>query len=175
VDRFKALVVMPAIAAPRGEPRLWALFDHYLEWLRTTGHDAGVMMPVGEAGALPTDPDRALPRSASPPTNSGRCFFMTLSQEYADRPGELRDALVQSQNDWRHSIAYMARQGVEEGHFREDLDGEQFAFELVGIAMVFQQSFKLLMDGTAEQRVRQAFSDLLARSRRVPVVAGPAR
>lgn len=177
VERFKTLVVRPAIAEPRGEPRLAALFERYLVWLRTTGRDVD--------GAYSASTDAAEParvgdlsdvsRADSPPTNAGRCFFMTLSQEYADRPGGLREALVQSQIEWRGSIAYMARQAVELEHFREDLDSEQFAFELVGIAMVFQQTFKLLPEGRAEERVRQAFTDLLARSRRSPITISATR
>lgn len=177
VGRFKALVVVPAIAEPRGEPRLQALFERYLIWLRTTGRDASEApsLTFGFPAATGVSDQAAVSRAESPPTNAGRCFFMTLSQEYADRPGGLREALVQSQYEWRGSIAYMARQAVEQAHFREDLDGEQFAFEFVGIAMVFQQTFKLLPDGRAEERVRQAFTDLVARSRRTPITLGTAR
>jgi AcrR family transcriptional regulator len=31
-EKFMAVVVTPALAAPRGEPRLRALFEHWLEW-----------------------------------------------------------------------------------------------------------------------------------------------
>jgi AcrR family transcriptional regulator len=31
-EKFLAVVVAPALSAPRGEPRLRALFDHWLEW-----------------------------------------------------------------------------------------------------------------------------------------------
>ncbi|HQR30253.1 MAG TPA: helix-turn-helix domain-containing protein, partial [Anaeromyxobacteraceae bacterium] len=33
-SRFAALVIRPALAAPRGEPRLRALFEHWHAWPR---------------------------------------------------------------------------------------------------------------------------------------------
>ena len=96
---------------------------------------------------------------------NGSCFFMALTHEYDDRPGPVRDLLVQSQRDWYETIARAARVAVEEGHLRADLDLEQFAYEFVGIGMVFQQVSKLLENPRAEARARAAFAALLARSR----------
>lgn len=93
------------------------------------------------------------------------CIFMGLSQEYDDRPGPMRDALAKSQQDWRNTVARAAAISVSEGDFRKDLDLEQFAFEFVGIGMIFQQSYKLLRDKKAERRAYTAFEALLARSR----------
>jgi len=95
----------------------------------------------------------------------GSCFFMALTHEYDDRPGPVRDLLVQSQRDWYDTIARAARAAVEERHLRADLDVDQFAYEFVGIGMVFQQSAKLLENPRAEERARAAFETLLARSR----------
>src|SRR3954470_14479843 len=69
----------------------------------------------------------------------GSCFFMALTHEYDDRPGPIRDLLVQSQSDWYDTIARAARTAVEAKHFRADLDLDQFAYEFVGIGMAFQQ------------------------------------
>jgi AcrR family transcriptional regulator len=96
----------------------------------------------------------------------GSCLFMALSQEYDDRPGPLRDLLVQSQRDWQATIARAARIAVQEGHFRPDLDCDQLAYELVGLGMAYQHLHKLLADPQAEGRARAAFAGLLARSRR---------
>ncbi|HEX4966800.1 MAG TPA: TetR/AcrR family transcriptional regulator [Thermoanaerobaculia bacterium] len=95
----------------------------------------------------------------------GSCFFMALTHEYDDRPGPIRDLLVQSQRDWYDTIARAARTAVEEGHFRAGLDLDQFAYEFVGIGMVYQQVAKLLENPQAEERARSAFEMLLARSR----------
>jgi AcrR family transcriptional regulator len=95
----------------------------------------------------------------------GSCFFMALTQEYDDRPGPVRDLLVQSQRDWYGTIARAAQIAVEEGHLDPGLDVEQFAYEVVGIGMAFQQAHKLLANPRAEERARGAFASLLARSR----------
>jgi AcrR family transcriptional regulator len=135
IDRFIGEVVMPALAQPRGEPRVTTLFERYLAWIGSR-------------------------------ERKGSCFFIALSQEYDDRPGPVRDLLVKSQRDWQRTIARAARIAVEEGHFRADLDTEQFAYELVGIGMAFQQLYKLLEHPKAAQRARTAFRALVARSRR---------
>ena len=93
----------------------------------------------------------------------GSCFFMSLTQEYDDRPGPVRDLLVQSQREWQKTVARVARTAVEEGHFARRVDVDQVAYEVVGIGMVFQQSHKLLEDTRARLRARRAFEALLAR------------
>lgn len=95
----------------------------------------------------------------------GRCIFMALNQEYDDRPGPVRDLLVQSQRDWHETIARVAATAIDEGHFRRDLDAAQFAFEFSGIGMAFQYSFKLLAQSRAEEQARTAFTGLLERCR----------
>jgi AcrR family transcriptional regulator len=97
----------------------------------------------------------------------GSCLFMALTQEYDDRPGPVRDLLVRSQRDWHRTIGRAASIAVEERQFRADLDVEQFAFEVVGIGMAFQQACKLLEHPGAEGRARAAFDSLLVRSRKV--------
>jgi AcrR family transcriptional regulator len=98
----------------------------------------------------------------------GSCFFMTLTQEYDDRPGPLRDLLVQSQREWQKTIARVARTAIEEGHFARQIDADQVAYEVVGIGMIFQQSHKLLEDSRARLRARRAFDALLTRCRLQP-------
>ncbi|WP_394822511.1 TetR/AcrR family transcriptional regulator [Pendulispora albinea] len=138
IGLFVKDVVLPALTKPRGEPRVKTLFDRYLVWIR---------------GSEQRD-------------RKGGCFFMSLAHEYDDRPGPLRDRLVQSQRDWYGTLARAARLAVKEGHFRTDLDDTQFAYECIGIGMAFEQAYKLLADPTAEKRARTAFEGLLARSRR---------
>jgi AcrR family transcriptional regulator len=155
VDLFIEEVVIPALAKPRGEPRVVTLFEGYLAWISD---------------------EQRVPRQATGGAAAGRerkgtCFFIALSQEYDDRPGPVRDLLVKSQRDWHHTLARAARLAVEQGHFRADLDAEQFAYELVGIGMAFQQLYKLLDHPKAEQRARTAFRALVARSRRADAEA----
>lgn len=144
VERFSSVVVVPALALPRGEPRVVGLFERFLLWVQ----------------GIPGDGEGA------PMFGGNRCIFMALSEEYDDRPGEIRDALVRAQRDWRATIERSARVAMDEGHFRADLDATQFAFEFMGVVMTFKHTLKLLDDPGAESRARVAFEGLLARSRR---------
>ena len=60
----------------------------------------------------------------------GGCIFVAASVELDDRPGDLRDALVQAERDWLELLATVAGTAVTEGDFRADLDTDQFAFEV---------------------------------------------
>lgn len=139
IERFTATVIRPAFEAPRGAPRFVALFERHIAWVRDAGY-----------------PGRP---------SEGRCIFMALSQEYADRPGELRDVVVKSQRDWRHLIANSARMAMEEAHFSGEIDVDQIAFEFAAIGMAYQHSQKILAERSAEQHARIAFAALLERCR----------
>lgn len=132
-DVFVDAVVRPALRAPRGEPRVRALFDHWLAWFESRG--------------------------------STGCLFIAATTELDDRPCEARDFLVAQQKDWLAFIASVARTAVEEGDFREDLDVEQFAFEMYGIAFMLHLTVRLLEDASALKRGTSAFDSLLQRSR----------
>jgi AcrR family transcriptional regulator len=137
IQSFVSEVVLPALTKARGEPRLRALFDRYIGWIR------------GRPG-------------------SGGCVFISLSQEYDDRPGPVRDRLVRSQRDWYATLERATRIAIDEGHLAKDIDTQRFAFEVVGIGMSFQQAHRLLANPHAEMYARDAFEALLARHRSSP-------
>jgi len=134
---FIEIVVRPALAQPRGEPRLQALFDRWLEWTKKAD--------------LP-----------------GGCIFVTAAVELDDRTGPARDRLVSLQKDWLDLLANVARTGVTEGQFREDLDAEQFAHDLYAVMLGHQHAHRLLRDPRATDRARRAFEALLEAARREP-------
>jgi len=91
----------------------------------------------------------------------GGCVFMTLSQEYRDRPGAIRDKLVQAFKDWHSTIVRVVVDAVDEGELRRDTDPRQFAFEMSGIGMSFQSSFRLMGRSDAEAMAQRAFARLV--------------
>ena len=95
----------------------------------------------------------------------GGCFFVGASAELDDRPGPPRDALVRASKDWVDELAKAARIAVREGHFRDDLDPDQFAFELYGIMLVSHQFYRFLRDPHAIDKTRGAFERLVATAR----------
>lgn len=95
----------------------------------------------------------------------GGCVFIAAASELDDCPGAPRDALVSSQRDWLDALAHAARIAVQEGHFRDDLDCSQFAYDLYSIILAYQHFHRLLRDPGARDRARQSFESLVASCR----------
>jgi AcrR family transcriptional regulator len=94
----------------------------------------------------------------------GGCIFYAVSAELDDQPGPVRDYLIEIQRDYRETQKRAAQIAVEEGEFREDLDLDQFVFELGSITTAYHHFGRLLGDPNAEHHARSAFEALLARS-----------
>ncbi|MCA1828342.1 MAG: TetR/AcrR family transcriptional regulator [Myxococcales bacterium] len=94
-------------------------------------------------------------------TQQGGCIFVTASVELDDRPGRVRDYVAQQQQALMDAIARAAEISKTEGHFRKDLDVEQFAFEMEAIYLVFHHAHRLLRDPKAAKRARAAFNRLI--------------
>jgi len=95
----------------------------------------------------------------------GGCLFVAATTELDDRPGPVRDRLVQLQRQWLDVMAISFQKGIAEGHFRPDADPEQFAHDLYGVMLTFHHASRLLKDARAEARARRAFDTLLAAAR----------
>ncbi len=95
----------------------------------------------------------------------GGCVFVAASAELDDRPGPVRDRLVELQREWLGTLARAARRAQEVGHFRRDLDPDQFAFEVHGIALTWHLHSRLLRDPRALERARTAFERLVLDAR----------
>jgi AcrR family transcriptional regulator len=126
---FTDVVVRPALAEPRGIPRLRALFERWLAW------------------------DTGLP---------GGCVFVAAASELDDRPGTVRDRLVELQRQWIDVITTSFRKAVAEGHVVADADPAQFAQDLYGIMLARHHHSRLLNDRASTRRARHAFDALLA-------------
>jgi AcrR family transcriptional regulator len=133
---FTERVIRPALARPRGEPRIRALFERWLEWGRSSYLEGG-------------------------------CIFVAAAAELDDTPGPARNKLVQGQKDWLDCLAQTARTAISEGHFRPDVDVEQFAVEVHGVMLACHHSARLMRDPKAEVRARRAFENIL-RAYRAP-------
>ena len=91
----------------------------------------------------------------------GGCVFVAASAELDDRPGSVRERLVELQRDWVATLATSFRKGVEAGLFRADADPESLAQEMYGIMLSYHLHTRLLGDAGAEARARRAFTRLL--------------
>lgn len=94
----------------------------------------------------------------------GGCPFVVFSQEFAGRPGPLRDRIVGIQKEWQSIIAQCAGEAMKLGELSEDTDVAQFGFEFLGIGLAYQRATKLMADRSALKRAQAAFEALLARA-----------
>ena len=100
----------------------------------------------------------------------GGCIMISAANEYDDRPGAIRDAVIANQRRGSGITEKAVRLAVEEGHLRPDTDPEQIAFEMLGIVLASHNHRRLLGDREARKRALTAFEELIARhaSRRAP-------
>lgn len=98
----------------------------------------------------------------------GGCLFVAAAAELDDRPGPVRDRLVELQKGWLETISIVFRAGVAEGRFLPDADPVQFAHDLYSVMLGYHHAWRLMRDPRAEERARAAFERLLSsvRSRR---------
>ena len=104
----------------------------------------------------------------------GGCFFVGASAELDDKPCPARDALVRVQKDWVDELAKATRIAVSEGHFRNDVDPDQFAFELYSIMLGAHLFSRFLREPATRNRTYEAFERLVAAARSPNYTPAPA-
>lgn len=92
----------------------------------------------------------------------GGCIFVSASNEFRDRPGPVRDALMEYQTSWLQSLSRLASSAIEAGHFRPDVDIEQFAFELYSLLLGIHYFNTMLGSDQTSARQRMALDRLIA-------------
>lgn len=142
-QRFVEDVIRPALKAPRGEPRLRALFAGNLAW--------------EDSPSLP-----------------GGCPLIAAASELDDRPGPARDTLVRALRDWVDLLTGTVRAAIAEGHFRSDVNPEQFATDLYGVMLAYHHASRLFKDPQARARAEAAFEALVRAARVSSTTAAPA-
>ena len=91
----------------------------------------------------------------------GGCIFVDAASEFDDQEGPVRDELLRAERDKFESVSVIVGTAVSEGHFRADVDPEQFAYELEGIVLAHHHARRLMRDTRALERARTAFDRLL--------------
>ncbi len=91
----------------------------------------------------------------------GGCVFVGAAVELDDKPGPLRDFLVDTQKQWISALAKATALAQVEEHLSGELAPEQMAFEIYGVMMSFHLYRRLLGDKRAKARARRAFERLI--------------
>lgn len=96
----------------------------------------------------------------------GGCIFAKASSDYSDRPGLVRDFLMRQQQTWHNSLHRIAQSAIDADDFAEDIDCDQFAFELYSLLLGFHLYHRLLQTPDSKARQTTALSDLLDKYRK---------
>ena len=92
------------------------------------------------------------------------CIYISGASEFDDRPGPVRDALVESVSIWQAAVLRAVRQSQEAGHLQTEADARQIAFEIHGLILALHYEARFLrVDGSVD-RANTGFDNILARS-----------
>jgi len=94
------------------------------------------------------------------------CPMQAAAVEFDDKPGPVRDAVVEHFGRLERELGRAVELAIDEGHFRSDLDVGQFVFEMTGIVFAHYHRARLLDGKKAEARARAAFDHLVASASR---------
>ncbi|WP_431511407.1 TetR/AcrR family transcriptional regulator [Variovorax sp. DAIF25] len=116
--------------------------------------------------------DRGLPRlramfanwmkRTSTEIDSG-CIYISGASEFDDRPGPVRDALVESVSIWQAAVLRAIVQSKEEGHLDADADERQVAFEIHGLILALHYEARFLRVPGSIARANTGFDNILGR------------
>ena len=93
----------------------------------------------------------------------GGCIMISAANEYDDRPGPIRDAVIEYQHRGNAVTRKAVRLAIEEGHLKTDTDPEQISFEMLGMVLASHNHRRLLGDKEARKRALKAFDQLVGR------------
>lgn len=101
----------------------------------------------------------------------GGCFFSAASLEFDDRPGRVRDQIVELMKKWLGNLEQAAREAQSANEIKKEVDVRQLAFEIQALAMganwgsrLFRdQSVFRLVRGAILQRIDQATESMQSR------------
>ncbi len=94
----------------------------------------------------------------------GGCPVAAALFELDDRPGPVRDHVAMLEQRWRALLAGMTKEAVARGELHQDLDVEQFVWELCGIYLSHHAASRFLHDPLAATRAEHAVDALIERA-----------
>lgn len=90
------------------------------------------------------------------------CPMHAAAVEFDDRPGPVRDAVVEHFARLERELGRAVELSIVQGHLRADLDVGQFVFEMMGIIFAYHHGARLFDVARAESQARRAFDRLVA-------------
>ena len=102
------------------------------------------------------------------PKIPGGCIFLTATLEFDDRPGKVKDMLLQQQTQFLNFLKDIHNRGVETGEFKGGMGDSDFAFVFYSMYMGYNQYQKFFGDEDARQLAEHHMMGLLDWLRKTP-------
>jgi AcrR family transcriptional regulator len=128
---FTDQVIRPALSAPRGIGRVWALCNSWLSYVER----------------------RVFP--------GGCFFWAVAEEFDSRKPGPVRDSVLEKKDYWSYSLQRAVREAQEAGQIGPHTDPEQLAWELDSLLGGVNSGFKGGDGTRAIERGRRAIRDRL--------------
>ena len=100
-------------------------------------------------------------RRVSVELDSG-CIYISGAVEFDDRPGPVRDALVEMVRTWHAALERAIRVAIDQGHLRADTDPAQMLFEIHGLILALHHDARFLRNEGTLARARTGFERVVA-------------
>jgi AcrR family transcriptional regulator len=94
----------------------------------------------------------------------GGCPVAAGLFEFDDVEGRVRNKILEMEGQWRLTLTELVQRAVELGHFRRELDVDQFVWELCGIYLGHHAAHRFLRSSDADRRAQTAFGTLVHRA-----------
>ncbi len=94
----------------------------------------------------------------------GGCPVAAGLFEFDDIEGTVRNKILEMESQWRNLMTLLVQGAIDCGHLRQDLDVEQFVWELCGIYLSHHAAYRFLRTTDADRRAKTAFQALLERA-----------
>ena len=91
------------------------------------------------------------------------CIYISGAVEFDDRPGPVRDALVDTVLTWHAAMKRAIAQAKAEGHLNADVDEDQTLFEIHGLILALHYEARFLKSPESIARAHRGFGHILAR------------
>ena len=91
------------------------------------------------------------------------CIFISAAVEFDDQPGAIHDAVKQALADWLSYLHHKVENVIKDGSFKQDVDAEQFVFELYALYLGSQSMSWLGIEDTSYSRFNHALNQLIQR------------
>lgn len=91
------------------------------------------------------------------------CIFISGAVDFDDRPGSVRDTLVQSVEIWLGAVVRAVQQAKQEGHIHAEADEDQVAYEIHGLILAVHYEARFLKKPGSTARAVQGFKHIAQR------------